>query len=57
MKLLAYLLAPFAGLLMYRVWYTWPQQKHEDDSDPTPFCTYCGGRQADCKCGPLADSE
>jgi hypothetical protein len=30
----------------------------DDDADPTPWCNQCGARkQAQCKCGPIADNE
>lgn len=30
----------------------------DPDYDPTPWCGYCRAkRQADCKCGPIADND
>jgi hypothetical protein len=28
------------------------------DHDPTPWCSFCGAQtEANCDCGPIADSE
>jgi hypothetical protein len=38
----------------------WITQRAADsaDEDPTPWCNQCGARkQAQCKCGPIAENE